>query len=158
MGVKWEGERVKREAEAAVEGALDRLVISMVAECKKRMKSGPQTGRDYRGWRFMRSKSGKLMAWEVGDPGKGKGRYKTAYVRSSAPGEYPAVQSGDLWRSINWARAGKGKRLFGTGSKHGAYLEVGAPKAGIKPRPFLRMTYRKFMGKDAEVHFAGKMK
>lgn len=152
----WEGDKFLRTAEAAVEHGLDALVGKMVVYCRTKMKEGPQTGRDYRGWRFARSKKGKLMAWEVGDPGKGKGRYKTAYVRSSAPGQFPAVQAGTLWRSIAWDRAGRMKRRFGTGQKHGLYLEVGTKR--IKPRPYLRMTYRNFIGKDAEVHFAGKIK
>ena len=154
MPVKWEGDKFLRTAETAVEHALDDLVGKMVVDCRRKMKEGPQTGRDYAGWVFFR-KRGKLYAFQSA---KAKRGYKSSYVRSSGPGEFPAVQAGELWRSIAWDRAGRMKRRFGTSSKHGLYLEVGAPKARIKPRPYLRKTYRRFTGREAEVHFAGKIK
>jgi len=148
MPVKWEDEKFLHAAEVAIECGLDDLVGKMVDSCRQSMKQGPQTGKDYR-QRFR--KEGKKR------PPKGVKSNKRFYVRSSAPGEYPAVQTGGLWRSIAWARAGRFKRQFGTNSLVGLWQELGT-KRGLAPRPFLRMTYRKFIGKEAEVHFHGKVK
>jgi hypothetical protein len=152
MGLKWYGEAIQREVDRAAEHGLDDLAQNMVDHTRKRFRSGPQTGRDYRGWVFFR-KGGKLRAFKSADATAG---YKSAYVRSSAPGEYPAHQSGDLADSMAWLKTGKLRRIFGTSEKHGLWLELGTKY--MRPRPFLRPTYRHFMGHDTEVQFDGKMK
>lgn len=152
MGYSWNGDLVMRKASDAVEHGLDKLAQDMVNSCRMAMKRGPQTGRDYRGLVFYLTKNKKLAKFT---PKKMRGplRFK---VRSSAPGEFPAWQSGDLSNSIAWESAGKRRRRFGTSEKHGRWLELGTKK--MKPRPYLRMTMRRHTGRDAEVHFEGGMK
>ncbi len=152
MPVKWQGDEFLRKAETVVEQALDKLAHQHLEYARMRMRQGPHTGRDYRGWAFFIDPQGRLRAFK---PKQKKGHQLR--MRSSAPGEYPATQRGGagLLGSLYWRRSGKFMREFGTNQKVGLYLEIGTKR--MRPRPFLRMTYRHFIGKDTEVHFAGKL-
>ena len=67
--------------------------------------------------------------------------------RPSKPGGIPAVQTGHLRRSINWARVKRLVRRIGTGIGtassvgYAAWLEFGTAK--MAPRPFLRPALRR---------------
>lgn len=63
---------------------------------------------------------------------------------SSAPGEAPAVQSGQLYNSLQMKVSGKLERTVGTTAPHGAYLEFGTSK--MAPRPYLRPSLHFIMG------------
>jgi hypothetical protein len=149
MPVSWNGLAVLKAVDHAVDVGLASLCNDIVETAKAKMRE-PKTGIDYRKkWR----RAGKKM------PGKGKsaGYFKRV---SSAPGEAPAVQSGDLFGHINMEKLGHQAFAVGTDLKHGAWMEVGVPKGiatRIKPRPYLRPAVYEHTGRDAEVHFAGKV-
>ena len=63
-------------------------------------------------------------------------KYPWLRVRSSAPGEAPAAQTGQLRASITWERWLPGLRAVGTNVEYGRFLELGTSR--MKPRPFLR--------------------
>lgn len=56
--------------------------------------------------------------------------------RASAPGDAPAVDSGDLRRSIGVQKIGEGRYRVGTNLKHGLFLEFGTRR--MAARPWLR--------------------
>lgn len=142
-GVKWFGTEVMKLVEKHLEQGLDELANDIVKTAQESMRE-PKSGKDYRPkWRQEGKRKPKGMA---------RGRARNV---SSAPGEAPAVQYGDLIRSIQYTRAGKLIRHVGTNQKHGRYTELGTKH--MKPRPWLRPAYKKHTGKDAEVHFEGKL-
>ena len=55
--------------------------------------------------------------------------------QASAPGEPPAVDTGDLRRKTGWQRVGFGIRRYGAATKVGAWMERGT--RWIKARPWL---------------------
>lgn len=58
--------------------------------------------------------------------------------QASAPGEMPAVDIGNLIGSLAFEGAPGGtKATVYVTPEYGAYLETGAPNAGIAPRPFM---------------------
>lgn len=56
----------------------------------------------------------------------------------SAPGEPPAVQSGDLVNSAFVQRLGAGKWVAGFAAEHATHMEYGT--IFVEPRPFFRIT------------------
>lgn len=64
-------------------------------------------------------------------------KYKGLRRQSSAPGEYPASQSGELQRSIDFRVEGHDTLEFGSTVQHGAYLQEGTSK--MEARPFLTL-------------------
>lgn len=57
---------------------------------------------------------------------------------ASAPGEMPAVDTGNLLGSLAMeGEPGDTRVTVYVTPESGAYLEVGAPNAGIEPRPFM---------------------
>jgi HK97 gp10 family phage protein len=77
---------------------------------------------------------------EFGGPRRGR-FYSGAQTRSSAPGEAPAVQTGNLVRSIASDKPRALTRDVGTNVKYGVYLEFGTRK--MAPRPFLKPALKK---------------
>ena len=68
-------------------------------------------------------------------PGKGKGRYT-----ASAPGEAPAIRTGDLYESYEVRASRKSNRvMIGTPLKYGFFLERGTRK--FKPRPHIKPAF-----------------
>ena len=63
-------------------------------------------------------------------------KYPWLKVRSSAPGEAPAAQIGQLRASITRKPIITGVWIVGTNVIYGRYLELGTSR--MKPRPFLR--------------------
>ena len=63
---------------------------------------------------------------------KGKTSYRRH--RASAPGEPPAVNTGELRRGATMGLVG-GKMRVGVTAKYGPYLDRGTPR--LKPRPFM---------------------
>lgn len=64
---------------------------------------------------------------------------------ASAPGDAPAVDSGDLRRSIGVKKIGDGHYRVGTNLKHGLHLEFGTRKMAARPwaRPATEKVRRK---------------
>lgn len=61
--------------------------------------------------------------------------------RASSPGEFPADQTGELRRSINFkVQGGSKKMIFGAKKLHGKFLEKGT--RSIEPRPFIDRTVK----------------
>lgn len=65
---------------------------------------------------------------------------------ASAPEEYSAVVTGDLYRSVNYAAHGNGVEFYAT-SDHAAFQEYGTVK--MEPRENL---YRAIVESDGEIH------
>lgn len=55
---------------------------------------------------------------------------------ASAPGEAPAVETGNLMNSIQTEQDGATRWVVYTNAEYAQHLEYGAPAAGIAPRPF----------------------
>ena len=77
-------------------------------------RPGPRRGR----------RSGKLLKGET--------------VRPSEPGEPPRYRERDLINSVQVIRLGTNLAAIGTHLLYGLYLELGAPNANLRPRPWLR--------------------
>jgi len=74
------------------------------------------------------------------------------YYTASAPGEPPAVQLGDLHRSIKKEVEQEGETIVGfvgTELPKGPMLEFGTRH--IAPRPWLRISFEKSLGKVKEI-------
>jgi len=136
-----------KAVERAVDTGLAALCTDIVETAKAKMKE-PKTGKDYRPrWR----QAGKKRR-PRGDKQNAAMYFKRV---SSAPGEAPAVQAGDLIGHVNQKKLGPQTFAVGTDMKHGAWLEVGTKN--IKKRPWLRPSVYEHTGRDAEIHFADKV-
>ena len=124
MSVNWNGPKVLKTAEAAVERGLDVLANKVVKHAQKSMRD-PKTGKQY-----------------TGMP-----------TRSSAPYEAPAAQRGGagLQGRIHMKKIGKLARLVGTDLEYGLYLEVGTKN--MAERPWLRPAMYKHTGRTGEEIF-----
>ena len=80
----------------------------------------------------------KILKEGLQNPPKSGVKYKSLPNKSSAPGEYPATQSGTLLKSVKSRSVGLGFK-FGYGAKHGKFLELGT-KRRIAPRPGIQTT------------------
>lgn len=80
-----------------------------VQQAAQESMSGPKSGRTYR-------RGGKMH-------------------QASAPGEAPAVDTGDLANSIKTEQTGPTSAIVGVGAKYGAPLEFGTSR--IRKRPFM---------------------
>jgi hypothetical protein len=107
-----------------VDPFLDLVGVEFTNDLKRSMKNSPKTGRVYR-----------------------RGR-KTH--RASAPGEPPAVDTGDLVKSIRWQRRNHGDLHvveIGSTKKKSLYLEMGAAKLSRPPARVRRR--RRQTGREA---------
>jgi hypothetical protein len=71
---------------------------------------------------------------------------------ASAPGEPPAVATGELRQSVSTAVEGQGRDVIGyvgSDSKHAAPMEYGTKN--IAPRPWLRPSFEKALDKVKEI-------
>jgi len=117
--------RISNRTRDEVKRALRRGALAIENTAVEGIISPPKTGRVY----------------------KSKHR-KGATHQASAPGEYPAADSGELHQSITHTDASGGDRLryeIGTNTPHGTYLELGTSK--MAPRPFMGPSYDKNEGK-----------
>lgn len=145
-----------REAQDAKERALDAMAVAVVRQVQLEL-STPGRGRVYR--RRAWAGKGKRLARAAFDArvdrlrGTVSGRFlrrKAAMHVASAPGDPPAVDTGNLRGSISWERVRQGRRV-GTNAEY-ADLEFGIRNAGrsrtvhIAPRPYFRPAIRKVEG------------
>ena len=104
---------VKRKVEAKLMATLIGIASDMVGDIKRDMK-GPKSGTPVpTGVKTYSAKSAP------------KGRIPGWGTTRSAPGQSPAVQTGRLWNSVAWARAGHLTVRVGTNVKYGRWLEEG---------------------------------
>ena len=136
------------ELARALPGACGRIVWRTANELRKsamQRMEGPKGGRLYR-------KGAIRKSYKVGGSGfkkwKGSGAkftlaggrastvvgYKTH--RASAPGEAPAIDTGNLRGSISVAMTSPTSAMVSVGSEHGIYLEYGTRK--MAKRPYIR--------------------
>lgn len=83
----------------------------------------------------------RLLNLEGMQPKQVAAARKAGLQTASKPGEPPWKKTGHLGRSIESETFKRGGGFFGrvgTNVKYGAYLEFGAPRANIMPRPYLR--------------------
>ncbi len=90
-------------------------------------------------------KSGRVYEYYyfTGPDGKlRQGRKRDKPHQASAPGQYPASDSGQLASSVAFIlKDGGNTALVGTNVKHGAYMEFGTSK--IAPRPWLLPSFER---------------
>lgn len=110
---------------------LDQIVRNQavtVEALAKAAMTGPKSGRVYK--KSRRRRTGTTTA-----------KRRTRKHRASAPGEAPAVDTGNLKSSIKKRRVGNMVWEVYVGqeaSKYGTALEFGSPRRRLAPRPFLR--------------------
>ena len=113
MPVKWYGDKVIKEVNAARSRALTKACLLVVRSIKQ---SFP-------------------------DSGIKNATKKQREANRSKPGEIPHVQTGTLRASIDYEIVGDeghvGPKL-GPAAKYGKWLEIGTPGGQMKPRPYLR--------------------
>ena len=127
--IKWRGRRYKQQLRARAETAMKRAGVYLNGETRKAIsRSQPYVIKN--------------------------GRYRG--LAPSAPGEPPKRLSGTLFKSINdrvIATAKDVRARIGAFTPYSRALELGAPKRGLAPRPYLSSTLSKF-GKSALAIFA----
>lgn len=116
------------EAKREVDKAVQATGLEIRGDIVKRIQKGPKTGAVYDSV-FARV-NGRVVP--VG-PRTGKNLSPTH--QASAPGEAPATDTGRLASSILYKREGQMSATVGSNVVYAAYLEFGAPRAKIEPRP-----------------------
>lgn len=82
----------------------------------------------------------KLLKAGIKNPPKTGIKYTSLPNRSSAVGEYPATQSGNLMKSVKWKTGGLRLLLgYSKDAKYGRFLELGT-RGRMGPRPALQTT------------------
>lgn len=90
------------------------------------------------------AKHGRAYAKGVSKWRRVKGQKVAAAIRlhrASAPGEAPAIDTGNLVNSIEAVRIGNAHWRVNVYAEYGAFLEFGTSR--MQPRPFLRPACRK---------------
>lgn len=105
---------------AAMAGLMARIRMAVITAAPVACEAGLMVARDWIEQDMERSKNG--VFW----PGN--------RVPSSAPGESPAIQTGDLLATIKTEQIEDGATLEASGGH--AHIEIG--NARVAPRPFLR--------------------
>ena len=118
--VKWYGDEFLSKMTQQLESRMDVCAQHIADEAKQLMRDTPTSGEIIKIIRRNNNPTGR--------------NYHTRASRSM-PNNPPAVQQGNLLRSIDYERAGTLRRRVGTNLKYGLYLELGTRKM-IK-RPFL---------------------
>lgn len=126
---KWHGKEVERKLNARAEQALEKVAILTTNTAKLSMTE---------------AKSGTPVPAGQGSRG---GRPWQKRQRS-APGEPPAVQTGQLRASVTYVKPAPLIRHVGTNVKHGLYMEIGT--STIRPRPWLRPAFNRNKDKLAK--------
>jgi hypothetical protein len=110
--------QIKGDIAAVASRVIKKVTYDVQATIVTRIQTGPKTGRLYR----RRTKSGKIRMH-----------------RASAPGESPATDYGFLIGSVQvtpFVDPLVGEVIVA--ADYAAYLEQGAPRAHLEPRPFIR--------------------
>ena len=82
----------------------------------------------------------KILKAGIKNPPKSGVKYRSLPNRSSAVGEYPANQSGNLMKSVKWKVGGLRLLVgYGTEARYGRFLELGV-RGRMGPRPGLQTT------------------
>jgi hypothetical protein len=107
----------------------------------RNLRKGERKGLSYReefGKIRLRT-AGGLLVREPGARGKKlKVVIGAKLHRASAPGESPAVDTGNLTNSLHTIKRGKFTREVITNAEYAKALEFGAPSRKLAPRPFLK--------------------
>ncbi len=119
MSIRFErnDKQINKRIRDGVAGNEEAAARHLSGAIKKKMRGGGRSGIEYR------------------IPGG-----KSATYTASAPGEPPAVATGDLLRSYQAVKkpGGGGAWLVGTPLKYARYLEVGTKN--MRPRPHFKVT------------------
>ena len=116
------------EAKREVDKAVQATGLEIRGDIVKRIQQGPKTGAVYDSV-FARV-NGRVVP-----VGSRQGNNLSATHQASAPDEAPATDSGRLASSILYKREGQMSATVGSDVVYAAYLEFGAPRAKIEPRP-----------------------
>ena len=116
------------EAKREVDKAVQATGLEIRGDIVKRIQKGPKTGAVYDSV-FARV-NGRVVP-----VGPRQGNNLSATHQASAPGEAPATDTGRLASSILYKREGQMSATVGSNVVYAAYLEFGAPRAKIEPRP-----------------------
>lgn len=111
--------KVIGDIKAVASIVIKKITYDVQATIVARIQTGPKTGRLYR---RRNKKTGKIRIH-----------------RASAPGESPATDYGILWGSVSVSPFVN--PLIGevtVAAHYAAYLEFGAPRANLEPRPYIR--------------------
>jgi len=138
--MKFHTKEVIRSIEQAAAQRMEEAVIH-VREVTIDTLGQPGTGRVYTHY-FWSDASGRLR----------RGRERGKPHQASAPGEPPAVDTGELRQSVRWTIEGSGTEVtgtVGTKKKHGKMLEFGTTK--IKARPWLHPSFLKSLDKVKQI-------
>jgi hypothetical protein len=139
VALRWYGNEVKAQVEAALEQSLDKLASAIEQDCRQSMEYVGK-GIDYT------PGSGDPRAEWM--PEEWRKRFK---VRSSAPGDPPAKQTGGVQQTVHIERKSRWVRLIGSRDKIFFWLETGTRK--MEPRPSLVPALYKQIGSTGLVHF-----
>ena len=115
-------------AEKHVADAVNATGLELRGDIVKRIQKGPKTGAVYDSV-FARV-NGRVVP-----VGPRQGNNLSATHQASAPGEAPATDTGRLASSIIYKKEGQMSATVGSNVVYAAYLEFGAPRAKIEPRP-----------------------
>ena len=116
------------EAKREVDKAVQSTGLEIRGDIVKRIQKGPKTGAVYDSV-FARV-NGRVIP-----VGPRTGNNLSPTHQASAPGEAPATDTGRLASSILYKRQGQMSATVGSNVVYAAYLEFGAPRAKIEPRP-----------------------
>lgn len=122
--------------------ALDTIVQETALEIQgdaQESMSGEKHGRLYRGKAITVGAKGKRGRGMMAAGMRARnGRVTVGYKvrRASAPGEAPAIDTGNLVNSLETRKTGVGSAVVEAGAEYAAALEFGTRK--MAPRPFLR--------------------
>lgn len=112
--------------------------IRSIIEAPERLKEGAQAALEMAGQVLVRQ---SLLGSANGKSGK---QYRNLPNRSSAPGEYPANQSGAHLNSVDYT-VEPWRMTHGAGAGHSGFLEDGTSK--MAPRPTLGNAFRDSQGR-----------
>jgi hypothetical protein len=117
--------KVTGDITAVASKVIRKVTYDVQATIVDRIRLGPKTGRIYK--RRRKGKAGLR---------KGKGAF--IYHRASAPGESPATDLGFLINSVQvtpFVNPLQGEVVVA--ASYAVYLEQGAPRANLEPRPYI---------------------
>lgn len=165
--VRFNVDKVLDQAARRVQSGLVRAAHFLIGEVRKDMAQ-PKSGRLYkkpnligrRGWGV-----GKWTDWAETRAQKTAARggaydpfaelrtrrgMRGGLYRASAPGESPAVRTGELSRSLTFELIRQPRTLIvrvGTNRAQGKAMEYGYPAKGLRPRPAWRKNLHRHQGR-----------
>lgn len=122
--VVWHGPAVYAEIATKSDKLINAAALEVRTEAQNSMRP-PKSGRIYKVPNFAKT------------------------YQASAPGEAPAIRTGNLRSSIITEFIGKCHRRIGTNVEYAKYLELGTKRIGARPflRPALEKVAAKYKGK-----------